>query len=197
MPGLTSRRWFLMGSLLALTACGSGPPARPSFADIRFTNVPPIRLDVAVIEVVDGYPPQFDAPHVEEQLPIPLPHVADSWARDRLQAAGRQGRAVATVTDASVVEIRLPKEGGLTGTFTKQEDTRYEARVSIRVEAQDGSGLTRRTAQALAERSLTIIEGATPNERDRMLYHMETELIADLDRQLETDIRANFGSLVR
>jgi hypothetical protein len=129
-------------------------------------------------------------------LPVPLPHVADNWARDRLQAAGTSGRAVAVITDASVVEIMLPKETGLSATFTNQLDTQYEARVGIRVEIRDERGLTMRTAAGHAERSMTMVEGTTLDERDRKLYQMESELMADLDRQLETQIRANFAYLV-
>jgi hypothetical protein len=54
-----------------------------------------------------------------------------------------------------------------------------------------------RMAEGHAERSVTTVEGVTLEERDRTLYQMETQLMADLDRQLETQIRNNFGSLVR
>ncbi len=180
-----------------LVGCGSGPPPRQSFADLRFTNEPPLRLEVASIEVADEYRPNLDPPHVEQRLPVPLPHVADNWARDRLRPVGASGRAVAVITDASVVEIKLPKQSGLSATFTNQLDTQYEARVGIRVEIRDDRGGSMRMAEGHAERSVTTVEGVTLEERDRTLYQMETQLMEDLDRQLETQIRNNFGSLVR
>lgn len=197
MQHMTSRRRFLVGSsLTVLAACGSGPPPRPSFDDIHFIGAPPIRLDVAAIDIVHEYQPKFEPPHLEEKLPIPLPHVVENWAHDRLRAAGTKGRAVATIIDASAVEIHLPTQGGLTGTFTKQADTEYDAVVGLRVDIKDERGFTVRTATARAQHTRTTIEGITPNERDRILYQMETELMADLDRQLETDIRSNFGFYV-
>jgi hypothetical protein len=180
-----------------LAGCGSGPPRQQSFADLRFTNEPPLRLGVASLEVNDEYRPNFDPPHFEQRLPIPLPHVADNWARDRLQPAGTSGRAVAVITDASVVEIKLPKETGLSATFTNQLDTQYDARVGIRVEIRDDRGGDMRMAEGHAERTMTTAEGTTLEERDRMLYQMEAQLMADLDRQLETQIRNNFGYLVQ
>ena len=39
--------------------------------------------------------------------------------------------------DASAVEINLPKETGISATFTDQPDTQYNARVGIRVEARE------------------------------------------------------------
>jgi hypothetical protein len=181
----------------ALGGCGSGPPPQQSFADLRFTSEPPLRLGVASIEVDHEYRPNFDPPHFEQRLPIPLPHVADNWARDRLQPAGTGGRAVAVITDASVVEINLPKETGLSATFTQQLDTQYAARIGIRVELRDDRGSDVRMAEGHAERSITTVEGTTLEERDRMLYLMETQLMADLDRQLEAQIRNNFSYLVQ
>jgi len=70
------------------------------------------------------------------------------------------------------------------------------ARIGIRVEIRDDRGVTMRTAQARAERSITTVERTTLSERDRMPYRMETELMTELDRQLETQIRANFANLV-
>src|SRR5579862_7639262 len=160
-----------------LAGCGSGPPPQQSFADLRFTNEPPIRLGVASLEVDDEYRPNFDPPHFEQRLPIPLPHVADNWAHDRLQPVGTSGRAVAVITDASVVEIKLPKETGLSATFTNQLDTQYNARVGIRVEIRDDRGADMRMAEGHAERTMTTAEGTTLEERDRMLYQMEAQLM--------------------
>jgi len=180
----------------SLAACGSDPPPRQNFADLRFTTEPPLRIGVAAIAIEDEYRPNFDPPHFEQRFPIPLPHVADNWARDRLRPVGTSGRAVAVIVDASAVEINLPKETGISATFTNQQDMQYHARVGIRVEARDERGRTMRMAEAHAERSMTTVEGTTLDERDRMLYRMETELMAELDRQLETQIRNNFANLV-
>ncbi len=186
----------LAAVVAALAGCGGEPPPRQDFADLRFTTEPPLRLAVAAIEINDEYRPNMDPPHYEQRLPIPLPHLADNWAHDRLRAVGTSGRAVAVIVDASAVEIDLPKESGITAAFTDQLDTQYNARVGIRVEARDDRGGALRTAEAHAERSVTAIEGATLADRDRMLYQMESELMADLDRQLEAQIRSNFGDLV-
>jgi len=187
---------ILAGVAAPLAACNNEPPPRQSFADLRFTNEPPLRLAVAALEIDEEYRPNFDPPHYEQRFPIPLPHVADTWAHDRLKPVGTSGRAVAVIVDASAVEIRLPKKTGISATFTDQLDTQYNARVGIRVEARDDRGGTMRMAEAHAERSMTATEGTTFDERDRRLYQLESELMADLDRQLEAQIRANFANLV-
>lgn len=187
MVHLSFSRMLLLGALLAgLGACGGGPPPKHDFVDIRFTDQPQLRLDVQKVEVIGEYRPNFEPPHYEMRLPVPLPYVAENWARDRLRAVGFKGSASAAVIDANVVEIELPKESGFSASFTKQQDLQYEARVGMRVEIRDERGMTIRTATAHAERSITTLEGITLDERDRMLYRMEIELMADLDRQLET-----------
>jgi len=183
-------------ALCVLAGCNSPPPA-PTFADIRFNKEPPIALNVANIQVVDEYPAQLDPPHVEERLPVPLPHAAENWCRDRLVAAGPAGSVVATITDASVLEARLKTEGGLTGAFTTQADTRYDATIAIRVDVKDEHGFTVRSANAIAQRSQTTLQDITPNDRDKILYKLEMDLMTDLDRQLETSIRSNFGGFLR
>jgi hypothetical protein len=191
-------RALLVGALLVgIGACGSEPPRRPTYADIRFTDRAPLNLDVQRIDVVDEYRPVFDPPHFEMRLPVPLPHAADNWARDRLRAVGSRGTAVAAIIDATAVEIQLKKQGGLSSMFTTQVDTQYEVRVGIRVEIKDEHGLTVRTATGHAERSMTMLEDLSLDERDRRLYKMEIELMGELDRQLETQVRTNFAVYVR
>ncbi|HUN49011.1 MAG TPA: hypothetical protein VMU85_20930 [Stellaceae bacterium] len=182
--------------LAALSACG-GPPARPEFGDIRFNGEPKLHLAVSRVEFVREYQANLQSPHIEEKLPVPLSHVTENWVRDRLEAVGGPGRAVATVVDASVIQVPVPTEGGISGTFTKQVDTRYEARLALRVEIKDDHGFTVRTATAQTQRSQTTVQGISLDERDRILYRLETDLAADLDRQLESDIRANFGSYLQ
>ena len=96
-----------------------------------------------------------------------------------------------------MVEINLPKQTGLGATFTHQLDTKYDSRIGIRVELRDDRGGGMRMAEGHAERSVTTVEGTTLAERDRMLYQMEIQLMADLDRQLEAQIRNNFSYLVQ
>jgi hypothetical protein len=198
MARVTVIRPLLFAALVAaLGACTNMPPPRPVFPELRFTAEPPIPLDARRIEIVPSYRPGGGPTHVEERPPLALPHVAETWARDRLRAVGARGTVVATITDASVTETALPKEEGFKATFTRQIDTRYDASVAITVVLRDERGVMLRSATARAERSRTTVEGTTLDERDRLLYQLETELMADLDRELETQIRDHFGFYVR
>jgi len=197
MTRATAIRLLLAASLLGLGACTNAPPPRPAFEDPRFTAEPPIQLDTRRIEIVLRYRPGADPAHVEEHPPLALPHVAESWARNRLRAVGTRDVATATITDASVIETALPKDQSFSGAFTRQLDTRYDASVAMTVEIRDERGALLRSATARAQRSVTTVEGTTLDERDRILYRLETELMAELDRELERQIRDHFGFFVR
>src|SRR5262249_58128982 len=125
--------------LWALAACV--PPAtNPSSPDIRFTDQPKLRLDVATIEVVDDYHPTFQAPNVAHLFPVPPQRAAENWAHDRLEATGTTRRARVRILDASVKETELPRSQGLSATFTKEQSERYDGVIEIAIDILDERG---------------------------------------------------------
>jgi hypothetical protein len=192
---LGSLRHLLVALLLTipLAACET-PPPRPSFADIRFTQQPPIRLAVSAVEVKSDFMPSFQPPHVEHLYPVPPARAMENWARDRLVAAGGDARARFVIEDASVTEAELKKkEEGITGAFTKEPAQRYDAVVQATLEILDARGLAVRTATVKASRSQTVLEGITPNDREKAWYNMTKELMADFDHQMSAEISGHFG----
>lgn len=196
MNATIPRASSLAAVLMLLTACQSPPAAPQSFPDLQFAGSP-VRLDVARIEVIDSYRPILEPPHVEERLPIPLPHALESWARERFQAAGSAGVAVVTITDAGATATPLAKQEGFAAQFTAQADRRYDLHAAVSVEIRDERGFPVRTANATAERSYTTLEDMSLAARDRELYRVEGELATQLDRQVEDEIRSSFGPYLR
>jgi hypothetical protein len=190
------RRVFHIAALLALVAACSSPPPRPSFPDIRFTDKLPIALDVARIEVQTTYQPPFKAPNVDHLFPVPPVHALETWARDRLRPAGRTGRALFTIRNASVIETELKTPGGITGAFTTAPSERYDLTLEASLQIIDDSGLQVRTAAAKATRSQSVLQDITPNDRDKVWYDMTVAAMADFDQQMISEIRGNFGNFI-
>jgi len=186
------RKFPALLALLILAAC-QAPPQRPVFPDLHFTGEPPIRLDVATIEVRQDYREPYKPPNVEQFFPVTPGHAAQNWAHDRLAAAGRSNRAVFVVRTASAVEIPLPKSEGIKGAFTTEPTQRYDLRLEATLQILDERGVAVRTANAQAVRSQSLLEGITPNEREQAWYDMTKALLADFDRQITGDIQGNFG----
>jgi hypothetical protein len=185
-------RAALAASFAAVLAGCAAPPPRPTFPDIRFTDEMPLQLDVASIDVVDAYAMPYRAPNVEHLFPVPPSRALENWAHDRLRAVGKAGRAVFTVRTASVIETELPVQQGITGTFTTQPAERYDMTVRATLDIIE-NGLTVHTANVTTTRSQSLLQGITPNDRDKAYYKMTTDAMADFDKQMESEIRNSFG----
>lgn len=184
----------LAGLALAVLAGCTSPPPRPTFADLRFTDEPPLRLDVAAVEVRDEYQAPFKAPNVDHLFPVAPGKAAENWAHDRLKAAGKTRRAVFVLQNASVTETELPKKTeGLTGALTTEPAERYDLTLQAMLEIVDDRGLPLRTVNVTTTRSQSVLEGITPNQRDQTWYDMTKAAMADFDKQMESEVRGNFG----
>ena len=177
---------------LVLAACQAQPPA-PPLGDVNFNNLPPIQLAVSRIEVVDEYTPPLRAPNVEHDMPVSPAAAANRWADQRLRAIGGAGVARVIISDASVVENKLPVESGIRGTFTTNQSARFDARVHMRVEIRNDRGFTDAFAEAGAARSRTIPETASVHDKDKLFIDLVTGLMSDLNAQLD----ANIASFLR
>jgi hypothetical protein len=182
--------------LLVLTGCDT-PTTRPTFPDIRFTNEPRLRIDVAAIDLQDGFHASFRPPNVEHLFPIPPEHAMENWAQDRLEATGTMRRLRVLITDASVTETELPRTSGLTGAFTTQQAQRYDAKAAMSIDILNDRGFPERSIEASVTLTRSVPEGMTPNQRDETWYAMTKELMAALDKQLEQRIRDNFTFYVQ
>ncbi len=176
-----------------LSACDT-PPPRPSYADIRFTNEPPIRLAVASIDIQSEFKPSFQSPDVEHLFPVPPGRALENWAHDRLQAAGGTARARFTIVNAKVIETELAKKKeGITGALTKEPAQQYDATVEAKLEIVDDHGVPVRSVDVAAARSQSVLEGITPNDRDQTWYDMTKALMTDFDKRMSSEASNNFG----
>lgn len=181
---------------IALVACQE-PPATTSPSGISLGNKPPLRLNVAAINVVENYRAPMKLPNVDHTLPTPPIVALKQWAGQRFAAAGTQGALEITVEDASVVETPLAKKDGLTGFFTDDQEARYDAHIKITLRLYDGVN-TISVAEANAEvaRWRTINEKATVSQREAMFTSMLQEMMLQLDGESEARIRQYFGRFI-
>ncbi|MBV9522986.1 MAG: hypothetical protein JO010_09345 [Alphaproteobacteria bacterium] len=184
-------------ALLVLLAGCAAPPSRLAFPEIRFTQEPKLRLDVTAIDLQDDYHPTFHEPNVEHLFPVPPARAAENWVHDRLVAAGTTRRARVRITKASVIEVELPRTQGITGAFTTDQAQRYDAALEMSVDILSDRGFPERTASAQVARSQSVPEGITPNAREQVWYDMTKAMMIQIDQELETQMRAFFGSAIQ
>lgn len=194
------RRLFLatlsLFLLVPLAGCDM-PPRRESFADLTFQHLPPIRLDVARIEVVEAYRRSADPNRIENDFPTHPGVGAARWGRDRLQAAGADGLARYTVLEASVVATKLPRTTGLVGAFTQDQSDRYDALLQVRLEVNNRAGAQSGVITAEARDTATATEDMTLNQREQLWFAMTQRLLDTLNAEIEKQINAHFGMFLR
>ena len=192
-PRATGWPRLAVAAILLVAAAGCASPAPAPAPQLGYAHLGPIRLDVAGIEIVDAYLPPLREPHVEHQFPVSPAEALLQWAQDRLVAAGRERRARFVIRDAAVREVRLPRKKGLRGLFTTDQSERYDGRVAVALEIRSGRNFRDAIVEAVAERSRTVPEDATVEERERVFLHITEDLVASLNGEIEKQIAAHLA----
>ena len=183
-------RAFAVVALAAglLTACAQTPPPDP-LPELTFAQLGKIQLNVASVEIVESYIPPLRGPNIEHLFPLSPTQAARRWSEDRLTALGTEGRAQFVIDTASVTETVLPVEKGLRGAVTVDQASRYDATLVVTLEIRNDRGFRLAFATARAERSTTVPEDLTLNERNAIQFRLVEGLMADLNEALEARIR--------
>jgi len=180
---------------VAVSVCQT-PPAAPKYPAIRFTDGPPVRLNVGRVQVVEAYRPPLAAPNVEHDFPVRPMAALAQWARDRLRAAGTDGRAEVVIRDASVKEVGLKKSTGLRGALTTDQSERYDAAVEVEVRIIDDQNRERAWASAKAKRSRTVPEDITLIGREQVWYAMTVKIMKTIDEVLRRQINQSLTAYI-
>jgi hypothetical protein len=191
------RRTFLLLSGASLLVACDTPPMRQSFATLTFQDRPQIRLDVAQLEIVDGYKAPGTAPHVDHLFPQKPADVAAAWGRDVLRAVGQRGMATYTITDASATQTALPRATGMTQMFKTEQSDRYDLHIEVKLEVGNPLLATTGYVTASANRSQTVAEDMTLNEREAVWFQMTESAMRELDEKLEAAIKDKLKPFVR
>lgn len=184
-------------SIMALGLAGCPPPAVPEYPPIGFADKPPIALDVAEIRIEVLYEEPLAPPHVGQDFPVPPLAAARRWAEDRLRATGNSGIATVTIREAGATETELERSKGLKGLVKREQSQRYEVTISIEVAASSAGNSRRASAEAVARRSVTVLENADLNEREAAWYKLTRDAMTDFDTAMTAEIGKSLRGFVR
>ena len=182
---------------LMASACQNTAPPMQKLPEISFANLRPFQLDVGRLEITSEFVPTGRSPHIEHLMPVSPEGAVQRWAQDRLRPVGRTGTARVVIKDASVVEVPLAIDKGISGAFKKEQEARYDGSLSVAVQILDERGMVQGETVAQATRSRTVAEGITLNQRDRVLYDISESLAKDIDQQMAVLIQNYLGRWVR
>ena len=170
---------------------------KPAYPQISFAHLPQIPLNIARVDIENRYVPPANKPNVEHLFPVSPAATALNWGRDRLKPVGASGVARVVLRRASVVEVPLKRTGGVTGVFTIDQAERYDGTMEMAVELLDDSGNVRATVESTAKLSRSVPENVTLNQRDKIWFEMTENMMGELNKSLEAQIREHMANWLR
>lgn len=180
-----------------LAGCSNAPPPAEKFPELSWTHLPPIKLNVVRLEVIKAYVPSDQSPHLDTLAPRTLMDSADRWARDRLRPAGSSGWVSFIITNASLVEVRLPVKKGISYAFTNQVSTRYDAHVAVRLEIHNERGTVDGQVSAEASASREVTQEASDREISEAQYLVVQDAMLRLNTALEANIYSHLQPFIQ
>jgi hypothetical protein len=177
---------FVLG-ISSLTSCQVTSTSQV-FPELTFQHLKPLSFNVAKLEIVSSYNQPMNAPNVDHLFHTSPSGALSSWAKDRLRAVGTNGLARFTIIEASVTETKLDKKKGIIGAFTKDQSERYDAILRAKLEIFDDRGLSKGFVGAQANRSITVREDSSINQREQTWFNLTEELVRDINAELEKNI---------
>jgi len=186
----------LYGALIMIVAIAgcSTTVSRPVIPTLSYSHLPPLEVSVAQVDFVDNYRSPLKDPNVEHTFPTPPALAFKRWVSDRVKAVGQNDTLRITVENASALREPLPRTEGIEALFTTDQIERIDATLDVLLEIVDNGGFVKTTVTARAQRSRTIPEGLTLNERDQAYQEITEALINDLNATIEQNMRQYMSS---
>lgn len=185
-----------IAAITFISACATSPA--PTVTQVpNFTKSPLINLDVSKIEVVEAYKAPFAAPNIEHLMPYTPADAVQIWVKDRLRASGNNNKLLqVNIIDASVIEQKLPKTGGIAGVFTIDQDRKYEARLEVEIRVYGGKPLSEADTSIIVTRSITLPENASADSRKAAYIQMLNDMMEIVDTKLDKNIHDYLGNYI-
>lgn len=165
--------------LLALSACGTTPPAQ-TFAPLDYSYLPPIVLNVSQINVTNSYVPTPSQVQTAAQDPTPPAATLLAMLRQRLQPSGQPGTGTVTVQTAYVDDVN----GTLMGQMT------------VDLNLASANGLTTGFTEASVSASVTAPDSNNPSDMQDALYGLTKRLMTQMNVQIQYQIQKNLPSWI-
>lgn len=174
-----------LSPLSACTMTGGGDVKPLPSLTAQFAQ--PYFVDVAAVSVETKYDPLANPKDVSSTFPTPPDLALKRYAETRLKAAGGQGILHFVIEDASVFKENMKSSNEFARWINVDNSDRYTAivRIGLYRDAATGYGAPGAMGtQMKAERTLTIPDGVSLDERDRYLQDFMAKMLTDIDQSV-------------
>ncbi len=191
------RRKLLALALMAVLAGCADEPKAVTPLTLDYARYGKIELAVGKIEFVNRA--KLSAARDMEYFQNYKPQLADSiyrWGVDRLQATGKEGRAVLLIRDATREHEMLPQSTGVSSWFTREIGEKWIGRAAVDIQVREAAGFNG-VASATVTRTVTLPEQATAAEKEAAYRRMLLGMMDDFNAQIPQAIREHLNSVVQ
>ncbi len=174
-------RPLTIATTILLVACTTSTPLPRPMPTLAYQKYPPMRLNVAQIQVVDNYTAQNQPPFIEGQMASPLPQVVHNWASNRFQARGQDGVLTITIEKASVTTDSLKRTTGMRGMLTIDQAQKLAGQIDVKFTVANVSFGSSGSANVGVKGMRTVTEDASLQQQDIVLADLTDGLMLELD----------------
>lgn len=201
MKNKLTRSVLIAAALLPLAAtpvlmgCAGTSPLALTQPDLSLSQMQPVSLAVAKIEIFDEYKSPMGGANIEHEFQTPPMVAARNLLQNKLVPAGDRQILRAFIDDASVRVERLKVREDFMGTFYREPAERYIGRVAIRFELvnEDAPDIILARANVNSDRNNSTLENASLADRDQAYLMLTEALMKDVYDGLNTTVRQSFG----
>ena len=172
----------------------------PGHAQSEFVpaNNPRYDVDATALDIrIDDNPPQT-YPSVGHLAAVPYDQAFKIWAERRFKLTGNSVNSLrVTLTEGRITEQVLSIKKGIKGWFKKEPATEYSASLVIGVAIIGPEGTVIASTDAKSWHTTSLVEGATPVEKDAALNNLVSETFAALDREIAPQFERHLGKYAR
>ncbi len=158
-------------AVLLLAACAA-PAPEPVYSPPNYGYLKKLRLNVGAVDIVDDWAPGPE--DIGAVSPVRPLDALERMARERLVAAGGRAGAVFHIEDAAIRRIGDTLNGDLV----------------VRLDIRRANGTRAGYAEARVTRTAILPDSAWLR---RTLYTMTTQMMADMNVELEYQLRRTLG----
>jgi hypothetical protein len=197
---MTMRPFLTIAILLplmffSLIACQ--PADQQHYPPARFTHKVPYKFEMGQFSIGEEFISPLSKPNIEHLAPVTPARHLKQWAQDRMvitQTGQRHLRMA--IKDASIIEKKVTNtHGQIKDIFIKQQVAEYVGRIEVILEVFDKDPLFPASELKVElKRSLSVSQGSSLAEKEKLLHELSVQLIHDFDIEIEKRIAQTFVS---
>ena len=159
---------------------------------MTFAHLAPIPLNVGERQIVE-MPSSGGVVGLGTPVPVTPREAITRWAERRFRPVGYIGLVEIVMFQASIADIPLARSDGLDAVFRVEQSEEYQVKLDVQVAVSGLPNASPGVVRAQVERSRTVAEDVTLQQRDDVAFALVEDAMAALDAELTAQISASFG----